>query len=414
MNPYRWIVLCGLGWLAVIASVKAEDAKTGQNRSLLTQDDAVAWLGVELGPVPDLLAVHLRLEVDTTADNTAFPTASPSRGLLIVNLFRDSPADRAGLERYDVIVQADGEQVSGEVGIFTRHVGDKKPGDALLLKLIRSGQPISVTVMLEERPGPWRELNLKYPEDLLTQRGALRGRILHRGPDGRWELEDLGTWPSADEHGDGWAHRLREEMSRRLKGDRTDQESSEINEAYHMDDAGLVVHVRRLPDGTITVKRYQQGEELEKAEVKTYRDHRDLRANDITAWKLLYPSDLRDEVKHYVEELREYIPGIRRWYDRHEPFRNVPDKWREWEEFLSRGPMRRSRDYAPSSAPTSTATEEESSAEVGFEVDAHSQVTVTIREPGTELKLTYPSIDEFQKQAPDLYARFARLRDKVR
>lgn len=414
MKAITWIGLCGFVWLVAVAPVVAQDAggRAGSRQAGPpgAWGGATAWLGVELGPVPDLLAAHLQLQIDPPAGETAVPFPPPTRGLLIVNLFRDSPADRAGLERYDVIVKADGEQVSGDVGVFTRHVGDKKPGDSLGLDLIRGGKPMSVTVVLEDRPRPWRELVLKYPEDPLIPRGGLRGKILRRGPDGRWELEDLGTLPWANGYGEDWAGRLRGEMSRRPADER-----AEINEAYHVDEQGRVVHVRRRPDGTITVKRYLRSEGQEQAEVNTYRDVHELRKTDPTAWKLLYPSDLRDEVQQYIEELREYAPRIRRWYERQEPFRDVPEKWREWEEHFFQGPLQRFRYFVrPSTPETAPAEEEELPAEVRFDVDAEGRVTVTVREPGTELNLTYTSLEEFQKQAPDLYARFARIREKIR
>ncbi len=415
MKITKWIVLCGLGWLGAVEWVVAQQPQGEQDSSAVQSAGETAWLGVELGPVPDLLAVHLKLQIDPSATDTATPAIPRSRGLLIVNLFRDSPADRAGLERYDVIVEADGEKVSGDVGVFTRHVRDKKTGDSLHLNLIRGGKPMNVTVALEQRTRPWSELVLKYPADISAPSGGLRGRILYRGPDGRWELEDLGTMPWAEAHAEEWARRLREEISRHPADDNAEQDRSEINEAYHVDNDGRVMHVRRLPDGTITVKRYRQSEGQERAEVKTYQNLRELREKDPTAGQLLQPTDLREEVKQYVEELREYVPGLRRWYEQQEGLRHVPEKWREWEKHFFQGPMQRFRYFVrPSPTATAPAEEGEPPADVRFDIDPQGRVTVTVREPDAELTMMYPSIEEFQKQAPDLYARFARIREKIR
>ncbi len=415
MKMIMWMGLYGLGWLGATGWLVAEPSRSGQDTSAVQVTGETAWLGVELGPVPDLLAAHLQLQIDTPSTDTTASLPSRNRGLIVVNLFRDSPADRAGLERYDVIVEADGEKVSGDVSVFTRHVRDKKPGDSMNLTLIRGGKTVNINVVLEHRTRPYNELVLKYPQDPFLPQGGLRGRILHRGPDGRWVLEDLGTMPWADGHGQEWAQRLDEEISRRLTDKRLEQDRSEIHEAFHVDDQGRVVHVRRAPDGTITVKRYRQSEGPEQAEVKTYRDLRELREKDPTAAQLLQPTDLRDEVKQYVEELREYIPDLRQWYKQKEPFRKVPEKWREWEENFFQGPMQRFRYFMRLSTPATAPGEEEAPpADVRFDIDPQGRVTVTVREPDAELTMTYPSVEEFQKQAPDLYARFAKIREKIR
>src|SRR5690606_24363011 len=68
-------------------------------------DPDSAWLGVQLSPVPAALAHHLNL-----ADN----------GVMIANIFEGSPADQSGLDRYDIVIRADGEPAPGGVEAVQR------------------------------------------------------------------------------------------------------------------------------------------------------------------------------------------------------------------------------------------------------------------------------------------------------
>ncbi|UCE47364.1 MAG: PDZ domain-containing protein, partial [Phycisphaerales bacterium] len=63
-------------------------------------EDKRPYIGVLLdeGPLPDLLLKHLRL--------------SPGQGIRIGNVHRGGPADEAGLERDDIIIGLQGEDVT--------------------------------------------------------------------------------------------------------------------------------------------------------------------------------------------------------------------------------------------------------------------------------------------------------------
>ena len=59
---------------------------------------AGAWMGIRMGPVPEALAAHLRLG---------------ETGVIVRNVVVASPADKARLAQYDVIVKLDGKDVRG-------------------------------------------------------------------------------------------------------------------------------------------------------------------------------------------------------------------------------------------------------------------------------------------------------------
>lgn len=62
-----------------------------------------------------------------------------------------SPADKAGLEEYDIILEVDGEKV--ETGSsLSRLIRSKSAGDKVTLKILDDGEEREVTVTLEESP----------------------------------------------------------------------------------------------------------------------------------------------------------------------------------------------------------------------------------------------------------------------
>lgn len=119
------------------------------DQPIATPDRGV-WLGVQLCPVPTILAGHLQLG---------------EAGLMVRNVFIDSPADVAGLDRYDVIVKADGKEVVGNVRALNRQISEKKTGDTLELDIYHKGQPGHLKITLTARPSEWSELKRKYPHE---------------------------------------------------------------------------------------------------------------------------------------------------------------------------------------------------------------------------------------------------------
>jgi len=145
--------------------------------------DARPFMGVLLDktPLPDLLTKHLAL--------------SPDQGIRITNVHRDSPADKAGLERDDIIIGFQGENVNDyekfvnsvrkagidtEVSLEIIHLGKRKTVKLKLKpfkdefdwkyspepQIIQSWRPGK---MFRLKPGDkdWIEIELPFPEKSL-------------------------------------------------------------------------------------------------------------------------------------------------------------------------------------------------------------------------------------------------------
>ncbi len=89
---------------------------------------------------------------EVTPDLAKWFKLADGHGVLIANVTKDSPAEKAGLQRDDVIVELDGQPV-GEIGAFRSHISTTAPGTSLKLALIRGGNRIEKTVEVGSLPG---------------------------------------------------------------------------------------------------------------------------------------------------------------------------------------------------------------------------------------------------------------------
>lgn len=94
------------------------------------------FLGVKPADVTDAIARSLRLP--------------GPKGAIIEEVVKDSPAEKAGLRPWDVIIEVDGKQVENAQDLRNK-IGSYKPGRDVRLTVIRKGQRKSITVNLTKR-----------------------------------------------------------------------------------------------------------------------------------------------------------------------------------------------------------------------------------------------------------------------
>jgi serine protease Do len=73
------------------------------------------------------------------------------KGALITEVNKETPAAKAGLEHYDVIVELDGDSVESANDLMSK-VAALKPETKVRLKVMRDGRSKKITVILGERP----------------------------------------------------------------------------------------------------------------------------------------------------------------------------------------------------------------------------------------------------------------------
>jgi len=96
-----------------------------------------AWLGVYMRDVDEKIAAYLDLPM--------------AEGVVITEVTKDSPAEKMGIEKYDVIREVDGKKVKTSSEI-QEMVQKKKPGDRITIKVYREGKIKELKGRLTERP----------------------------------------------------------------------------------------------------------------------------------------------------------------------------------------------------------------------------------------------------------------------
>jgi serine protease Do len=86
-----------------------------------------------------------------------------TRGALLADVVKDSPADKAGLKPGDVVVAISGKPIADN-NQLTRDVGVVPPGKSVKLDVIRDGKERSIEVTLAPRPDETEPVS-KGPKD---------------------------------------------------------------------------------------------------------------------------------------------------------------------------------------------------------------------------------------------------------
>ena len=74
-------------------------------------------------------------------------------GVLIRGVLKSGPADRAGLQVKDVVLEIDGKPTH-DVAALLRHIAGLTPGTQATLKVLRDNKPVELEVTVGRRPKP--------------------------------------------------------------------------------------------------------------------------------------------------------------------------------------------------------------------------------------------------------------------
>ena len=117
---------------------------------------------------------------DITPDlRDAFNLKKGQFGVLVTNVFEDTPAEKAGLETGDIILEVDGQVTSSTAQLRSR-IGVKKVGDEVRLTILRDGKRIERSVEIGAA-----QPRMAQAEDLPELLAGLR---IDNNPDGEGVL----------------------------------------------------------------------------------------------------------------------------------------------------------------------------------------------------------------------------------
>lgn len=137
-------------WAATVCGFAAEsksDSQSGKSDQSSTQSkesrsehsSAGAYLGVAVESLPAELAMHFSKKL------------GEGRGLLVLDVADDSPAEKAGIEAHDVLVSLDDHALHSPEQ-FMRMVRHDQAGQEVTLAFIHAGESKQVKVKLAPRP----------------------------------------------------------------------------------------------------------------------------------------------------------------------------------------------------------------------------------------------------------------------
>jgi serine protease Do len=95
------------------------------------------WLGIYMRDVDEKVAAYLDLPI---AD-----------GVVVTEVVKESPAEKMGMEKFDVIREANGKKIKTSSEI-QELINEKKPGDQIAVKVYREGKIKELKGKLGERP----------------------------------------------------------------------------------------------------------------------------------------------------------------------------------------------------------------------------------------------------------------------
>jgi len=150
-NPWIW----GLAVLLMATVTRAEDAPVNPNLPLkeanpkLRMDKVLIgnwpggpaveskyWLGIACRPVTDALRAHVDVP--------------EGHGVAVLNVVPDSPAAKAGIERHDILLKADGKKVAKPLDLVK--AVEAAEGKEMTLELLREGKSKTLKATPQPRP----------------------------------------------------------------------------------------------------------------------------------------------------------------------------------------------------------------------------------------------------------------------
>lgn len=96
-----------------------------------------AWLGISFQEISENLSLKLNL--------------NDTKGVMVTQVLKNSPAETAGLENQDVIIEIDSKKINGTSDL-RNVIFHKYPGTEVNLTIIRNGKKINKIVILSDRP----------------------------------------------------------------------------------------------------------------------------------------------------------------------------------------------------------------------------------------------------------------------
>ncbi|MBI5863753.1 MAG: PDZ domain-containing protein [Planctomycetes bacterium] len=383
------------------------------------------WIGVRCAPVPEALAAHIGRE-----------------GVMIANVMKDSPADKAGIERYDVVVSLGDAKINSMEELIDA-VGEVGTGKAATLAVIRGGHEKTLEITPVDRPSDGKmEFKFEEPEqEDASPDVQYFGHRMQRDPFGNWMLQPLGRikdlpddvrdslsgigGPSWHGHQGLLKNLQSNPFSMRIQidpsdpdgsmfffSDDDDNRSANVQIQINVNDDGAQLSIQRDADGKVHVK---QTDKAGKATESTYDDMDAFREQAPNAYKTYRRfSGYRARPTITVPPQMKDLSGLQKDYQQ---------KLEAALEKANESTRKAMEDLEKMQQKIQTRVEkriQQSPAKDGAESHAESvSITVTdsgavhleISEDGNKRVFDFKNREDFKRREPELYERFQSMID---
>ena len=380
-------------------------------------DPSGGWLGVSLDEPNPALAAQLGLE---------------DEGVVVVNVVKDSPADGAGLQRYDIITSIDGDGFGKSVEELAKRISEAGAGNTTRLTVLRAGKEMSIDVTLGSRPEPRKLVwEFDHPDmPSILDSFSTTGQFIKVGPDGEIMIEDLGDLKEIAELPDALRVLIPDvdDMSTQIWVNANDTEGSTHITTRVVRDDESVLEIEREGDGPIIVRRttvddngdeqtieqtYDTPEDLQAADEEAYDIYTDVQGPHavhlgVTKDTFLQGGDLKNvfrfkmndgtQTKEWQAEVRKSVEEARKAFDEamklSDPAQSV-FKTYAWPGANSFG-WYSNQDVTHN-----------------FSVDDNGRIEIRLRKGDSEVVLSYENAADLEARNPELYDKFADVIDSA-
>ena len=372
------------------------------------------WLGVGLGEVPPALAAQFGIE---------------GQGVMLTNVVKDSPAAKAGLERYDIVTAVNGEPLDGSVSALAEAVGEAGPSARVTLTVIHNGKEKTVRATLASRPHSevvWKH-NLDWLPSI-SEKFHTRGKVLKLKPGGGVTLHNLGDLKDLADLPDS-IRDLIPDIDDIMTTIRVDEDAGDVTTRIktRIQSDGQTIEIELEGDGPITVRRttvdevgdshttekvYENAEELESADEEAFELYSNVQGRHLIELDLGHPGmfkfdiavdDFKDaigdfdvdvdvDVQHSVQEAMEAYKKAMESLESLEEIQDIP-----WAKIHRFGPR---PGYFFGKSPKATHN---------FAVDSDGQIEIRIRKGDSEVVLNYKNENDLRKRNPEMYEKYVEV-----
>lgn len=124
------------GYMGIGFAIPVNMAKKVMNDILTKGKVTRGFLGIQIQNMNDALSKALKIPSNIT-------------GIVVGDVYKNSPADKAGVKSNDVIIKLDDKNVE-DVNTFRNTIANKSPNENVKLDIIRNGKNISINIKLGE------------------------------------------------------------------------------------------------------------------------------------------------------------------------------------------------------------------------------------------------------------------------